>query len=140
MRHKARVSTLTLRNILVDDPSDITSVKLIDFGLCIKYDDHCSETNYLPNLKCGTELYMAPEVVQKETYTKSVDIWSLGITLYYLISGRHPFHKKGDPTTIFKQNLIDRMPLEFGPEFSSLVQDFISKLCHFKSNLRYNAD
>jgi calcium/calmodulin-dependent protein kinase I len=86
-------------NILCSDPGDVTSVKLVDFGLSIKYDDTCPR--YLPNLKCGTVLYMAPEVLNKEAYSKSVDLWSLGITLYNLICKKHPLHKKGDNISKF---------------------------------------
>ena len=33
---------------------------------------------------------MAPEILLKQEYNKSVDIWSAGVVMYQLISGRHP--------------------------------------------------
>lgn len=105
-------------NILCKDPDDPTTVKLVDFGLSIQYDDTCARE--LPDMKCGTVLYMAPEVVNKEPYTKSIDLWSFGVTLYTLISGKHPLHHKSDPISNFHEKLRNRAPFKFGPEFSSL--------------------
>lgn len=87
----------------MENPNDVTSVKLIDFGLSVEYNSLC--TDYLPDLQCGTLVYMAPEVVSKQPYSKSIDLWSLGITLFKLISDKHPFHRKGDPVSIFKTKI-----------------------------------
>ena len=39
----------------------------------------------------GTPIYMAPELVRRQPYDQKVDIWSLGILTYILLSGRFPF-------------------------------------------------
>ena len=129
---------LTLRNILVADPNDITSVKLIDFGLSFKYNSLCTE--YFPNLRCGTLIYMAPEVVNKQPYSKSIDMWSLGITIYKLVSGKHPLHRRGDPYKTFKTRIRMKAPITMGEDFSELCRDFLSKLTQYKGVDRYVAD
>ena len=38
---------------------------------------------------------MAPEILLKENYDERVDIWSLGVTIYYMAYGNGPFSGKG---------------------------------------------
>ena len=42
--------------------------------------------------KCGTPVYMAPEMLQNQSYNESVDIWASGILLYTVLSGTLPFY------------------------------------------------
>jgi len=42
----------------------------------------------------GSPLYMAPEIIKKLSYGVKVDIWSLGIMAYIILSGRPPFSGK----------------------------------------------
>jgi serine/threonine protein kinase len=37
---------------------------------------------------------MAPEIIREEKYNEKVDIWSVGIVTYILLSGRPPFNGK----------------------------------------------
>jgi calcium/calmodulin-dependent protein kinase I len=63
-------------------------LKVADFGLAI-----CEEEKI--NEKCGTLLYMAPEILKKKPYDNSIDIWATGVILYILSSGgKHPLHHK----------------------------------------------
>ena len=68
-------------NILLFD----NCVKLCDFGWCARLDGGNRGTF------CGTAEYMSPEMVNKEEYSKDIDIWSLGILLYEMIHGHSPF-------------------------------------------------
>ena len=65
-------------NLLLADRNDLSSIKIIDFGLSEKYilkDDKSGEQ--------GTLFYMAPEVVQGNgKISKSVDIWAIGIIMF----------------------------------------------------------
>ncbi|EFJ25205.1 hypothetical protein SELMODRAFT_99641, partial [Selaginella moellendorffii] len=40
---------------------------------------------------CGTYLYMAPEVISHNKYDAKADLWSVGVMLYQMITGRRPF-------------------------------------------------
>ena len=63
-------------------------IRLIDFGLSRKH--NIDIDGYMSN-PVGTSYYMSPEVLQGK-YTKSCDIWSVGITTYILLCGYPPFN------------------------------------------------
>lgn len=58
-----------------------------DFGISKVLND-CDQ---LTNTNIGTPLYMCPNVVKKEEYSKEVDIWGLGCFLFELITFSPPF-------------------------------------------------
>lgn len=73
---------LKMTNILVDNKG---KTKIVDFGFA-------SETKTLQKMYCGTPSYMAPEIVLKKVYDgKAVDIWSLGVVLYKMFTGKYVF-------------------------------------------------
>jgi serine/threonine protein kinase len=56
---------------------------------------------------CGTLIYMAPEVALNQEYTKSVDIWSIGIIMYEILTGgKHPLYESSaDSLESYKKKL-----------------------------------
>ena len=73
-------------NIVFAKKNDITTLKIIDFGLTktLGNDEKAKEA-------IGTITYLAPEVFTHKPYNHKVDIWSIGIILYFLLSGFLPF-------------------------------------------------
>jgi len=65
-------------------------IKLIDFGLSRTFSPDKKMYSRL-----GTPFYIAPEVLKKK-YDQRCDIWSIGVILYILLSGRPPFVGKND--------------------------------------------
>ena len=66
-------------NIMIGSDDE---VKLIDFGLSL-FVQNCDYNK----LGCtGSPYFMAPEVVSRKKYGKKADIWSLGVSLYVLLS------------------------------------------------------
>jgi ribosomal protein S6 kinase alpha-1/2/3/6 len=63
------------------------SVKLGDFGLAAKVDG-------LLYQRCGTANYLAPEMLLDEGYDTSLDIWAMGVGMYYMLCGQWPFRDK----------------------------------------------
>uniref|UniRef100_A0A6B2LCY0 non-specific serine/threonine protein kinase n=1 Tax=Arcella intermedia TaxID=1963864 RepID=A0A6B2LCY0_9EUKA len=74
---------LKLENLLLDETKSI--VKVSDFGLSINMN---VET---PSKCVGSIFYVAPEVLIDESYGSGVDIWSVGVMAFMLISGSPPF-------------------------------------------------
>ena len=80
---------LKMDNILITDAG---RVKIIDFGFSVQ----CEKDTKLV-ISCGTPAYMSPEIVRKHTYSGfSADIWALGVILYIVLTGRHPFKHKNE--------------------------------------------
>lgn len=70
-----------------------TQIKLADFGTAKSF----AEGSQLVTKVC-TLLYVAPEVLKKgdKPYTHLCDLWSLGVIMFLLLSGRQPFHGQND--------------------------------------------
>lgn len=73
---------IKLENILVNEHE--WEFKLGDFGLAVQSSGPCQ-------VKCGSPGYIAPEIFTKDSYDSKVDIFSVGIILYILLSGKFPF-------------------------------------------------
>lgn len=82
-------------------------MKITDFGFATFYDPKKGAS-----LLLGSPLYMAPEIIQEHQYDYKVDIWSIGVIAYVLLSGRPPFHGK-NKDEIF--NNIKNGELKFDP-------------------------
>ena len=77
-------------NVLALNKTWPLRVKLADFGLA----DFVLENSFGEKSTCGmygTPFFVAPEVIRAETYTPAVDIWSLGVLSYNMLSGKLPF-------------------------------------------------
>jgi cell cycle serine/threonine-protein kinase CDC5/MSD2 len=55
------------------------------------------------NTHCGTSNYMAPEILAGKHYGSSVDIWSLGILIYFMLFGEQPFRSMNKENEIEKK-------------------------------------
>ncbi|KAK0069706.1 serine/threonine-protein kinase Sgk2-like isoform X3 [Biomphalaria pfeifferi] len=74
-------------NILLDSTGHIV---LTDFGLCKEGIVGQGTTSTF----CGTPEYLAPEVLRKKPYDKTVDWWCLGAVLYEMLYGLPPFYSR----------------------------------------------
>ena len=81
-------------NILIGDLSDLTTIKVADFGLSAKY-EHSSFCSL--DQQVGTLIFMGPELILKKRYSKGVDVFATGIILYMLLTGgEHPLYDSRD--------------------------------------------
>lgn len=113
--HKRRIVHLDLKseNILWCQGE----IKIIDFGMSA----HSKKKKKMKKL-LGTCAYVAPEVIQ-ENYSIECDIWSAGVVLFVLLTGKLPF--EGDNETEMFQNILNR-------KFKIRIQDLSSVSEHAK--------
>ena len=72
-------------NIIMMAHDNDSNFKLVDFGLA----QYFSRDNL--NIRCGSPGYVAPEILKSLNYGPKVDVFSIGIILYIVLSGRSPF-------------------------------------------------
>jgi serine/threonine-protein kinase len=88
-------------NILIEDPSGNCIPKLTDFGLAKSYEYALGKSITLPDETWGTFPFMAPEQLINFRESKpTVDIFSLGATLYYIICGEFVYDFRPDEEEI----------------------------------------
>ena len=123
-------------NIMFSRENDISSIKIIDFGLSLQNFDSLCNSDY-----CGTLIYMAPEEIERKSYYLSVDIWSIGILMYMLLNkGEHPFYHNGDTKKTFLNNLKNNTGLVFNNKISFMAMHLIKKLLEYDPIKRYKAN
>lgn len=108
-------------NILMSSNQDDATPKILDFGLSkiVGPSEFCHE-------RCGTMMYVAPEVLLGVPYTKAVDMWSIGVMTYLLLSGVLPFDAEENElaTQIISENIPypDVVWSHFSPESRDFVE------------------
>jgi eukaryotic-like serine/threonine-protein kinase len=83
-------------NLLYDDVADI--LKLTDFGIARLTDASRTRTGII----LGTPSYMSPEQLSASKITGQSDLYSLGVTMYHLLTGSPPFQADSIPRLMEK--------------------------------------
>jgi len=118
-------------SILVYEENGSPEVKLIDAGLDV------GEGNALPTL-AGTPLYMAPEILRNLKAGGESDLYSLGVSLYEIITGDIPFEGK-DQQEVFRKHLEYKPPppSSINPDIDPAWDAFVANLIEKEPLLRY---
>ncbi|HEY1985521.1 MAG TPA: protein kinase [Terracidiphilus sp.] len=94
--HKAGIihRDLKSRNIMLAERDGRTRAVLMDFGLARELSQPAATAEAgvtVPGAVLGTPEYMAPEQFEGRAATPATDIYAVGIALYELVTGQHPF-------------------------------------------------
>jgi serine/threonine protein kinase/tetratricopeptide (TPR) repeat protein len=129
--------------------------KILDFGLAKNIDpdgiaseiaaQQTQSLSYVveehltsPGTALGTVAYMSPEQVRAKELDGRTDLFSFGIVLYEMATGRLPF--PGDSSGFITEAILNRnpvAPMRINPDIPLGMQEVISRALEKDSNLRY---
>ena len=121
-------------NILIDDQE---FVKIVDFGLAAAATHDASRLTR-SGLLLGTPTYMAPEQIEGQELDHRADIYSLGVLMYEVFTGRVPFEGANAVATLF-QHLDARVvaPRAVVPSLPEALETVILKAMSRAPEARY---
>lgn len=121
-------------NIVVDDQNRL---RILDFGLAaVSGSEELTKTGST----LGTVAYMSPEQVSGRPCDNRSDLFSFGVVLYELITGRNPFKKDNDGATL--QAIMQESPepiTRYKNDAPDSMQTIIGKLLEKNLELRYQS-
>jgi len=112
-------------NIMLSDNTDKSTIKIMDFGLSKIMGPQERVADGF-----GTLSFVAPEVLIRQPYNKQIDIWSLGVILYYMLSGTLPFDDENDNEEIIAKMTVFtevEFPVKYWSKRTEDVIDIIRK-------------
>ena len=124
-------------NMVFGNVEDEDDIRLIDFGLSTILSDE----EYL-NKKCGSAFYLAPEVL-KGQYNSKCDIWSLGVVMFVLLTGRPLIYGRGQKqilSKVYGLKSVDKLVMSTLGGRNPVLIDFLLKMLVVQPKNRWNAE
>ena len=123
-------------NIFLHQTKDGEVIKVVDFGLAKIFDDEADSAaaQTMTGGIIGTPAYMAPERVNGDSYDGRTDIYSLGVIMFQMLTGRAPFEaNEGGVLALMVMHVMKQPPRlrDLNPavpqEIEALVLDMLRK-------------
>ena len=140
------ISYIHKKNIIHRDikPSNIMldkdeNVKLLDFGIA-KDSDVDAKLTIVSKGPGGTPMYMSPEHVAARTINEKSDIYSLGVTLWQMLTGVAPYH--GVPVNLIYNKILTedlKDVRDVYPHVSEIMNNIIQKATKKDPEDRYDS-
>ena len=126
--------------------------KVLDFGLAKLTESPTEAGSAMPTAQApddqltspgtamGTVAYMSPEQARGEELDPSTDLFSLGVVLYEMATGKQPF--SGTTTAVVFNEILNRdptSPVRLNPDLPDGLEHFINKALEKDRKLRYQA-
>jgi len=120
-------------NILLSQSGE---TKVSDFGA--SFQQKLQETTQIAGV--GSPAYMSPEQVRMEPLTHQTDIYSLGVTMYRLLTGRLPFNATTQPALTYAiLNTEAPRPAKLRPELPGILDAIVMKAMEKDPKARYQS-
>lgn len=111
-------------NILIDDDDN---VKIMDFGLALNIAKK-SESDSTFIMGVGSPAYMSPEQIKGYPLNQKTDLYSLGVVLFNLLTGRLPFRAANTAQLVYKiVNADPPMPSQINPNVPASMDNIIRR-------------
>ncbi len=120
-------------NLLLSESGE---TKVSDFGA--SFQQKLQDTTQISGV--GSPAYMSPEQVRLEPLTHQTDIYSLGVTMYRLLTGRLPFTASTQPALTYAiLNTAPQRPAMLRPELPGLLDAIVMKAMEKSPAARYQS-
>jgi len=142
--HRCKVLHMDIKpgNILIDSN---LNAKLTDFSISINY----SSLNPKDQIKfpiVGTSKFISPEILSEELMeirdVEKIDIYSFGVSIYYLIYGEYPYNLKDVKNKDYKGILLkikeEELNFNENKKISKLFKEFLTKILEKDYKKRFN--
>lgn len=122
--HKRKIIHRDIKpqNVILDKSN---RVKIVDFGLA-KFEGKQKITDKI--VRIGTVNYMSPEQARGDEPDLRTDLWSLGVVLYEMVTGKRPFDGESEPEII--ESILSKVPLpptEIRSDLPAELEEIISR-------------
>ena len=133
-RHIVHFDIKTDNVFLLQDDKGVYQAKIMDFGLANILEDFSGKVR-------GTLVYIAPEIMMKKEVDYRADLYSLGMVIYYIFSGKLPFEECKTVKEIVTRKLEEsfRKEKQFIDIKENFVKNLIKDLCSARKEERIHS-
>ena len=109
-------------------------VKILDFGIAKIAKDKEVQKLTKTGSQIGTIYYMSPEQAKGAPITPATDIYSIGVTLFQMVTGSHPYRNESAEYMVYKRIVNEPLPnvQKINPNLTVFIQKVIENHPEFK--------